>query len=405
MEKSERILKKKLTPNGILAEAPDEKRIEIYDTVQSGLILRVTPKGSKSFAFRYWYDGKSTQRTIGSIKDYSLAEARAKAERWRKMLDEGKNPMNEKQENKEAITLGEYIEIFKNDYLGRKLKPSTQKTYNSRLNKIKEHSISRIPLKDLTRKTVREFLKEESKNHPTNANRLHSILSKMFNESIEDGYMIENPLKQMKKLTDEAPREVNYRNDDIKAIWEAFEKEWEPMQSLLKMLLITGQRLGETSKMKWSDIHNRIWTIPQTDTKNKSSHKVPLPNMALNLLKKLKLSDSESEFVFASFRDKHGHLTEFGSVIDRVRKTTMLNDFRLHDLRHIVATKMIDLDVPFIHVGKVLNHKGLSASNAITSRYVNPTEEKEIEQKTKALDIWTGELTELTTNLSLKNHG
>lgn len=397
--------KKRLTPKTISNVTLEEKRFEIYDTVQKGMILRVTPKGSKSFAYRYWYDGKSKQRTIGSVDNYTLGEARAKAESWRKMLDDGKDPITEKQKNKEAITLGEYIGVFKNDYVERKLKSSTQKSYNSRLNKICDDRISKMPLKDIDRPTLREFLKGETKNHPTNANRIQAILSKVINEAIEDGYILENPLKGMQKLTSESSRDVQYTDDDIKAIWEAFNQEWEPMQSILKMLLITGQRLGETSKMKWDDIHNSMWLIPQTDTKNKSSHKVPLSNMALNLLKNMKSTNDDSEYVFASHRDKTGHLSEFGNVIDRIRKVTMLNDFRLHDLRHIVATKMIELDVPFIHVGKVLNHKGLSANNAITSRYVNTSEKIEIEQKTKALNIWAGYLTELTTNLSLQKHG
>lgn len=397
--------KKRLTPKAVSSAKPESKRYEIYDTVKKGFILRVTPNGSKSYAYRYWYDGKSTQRTIGSVDNYTLAEARDKVDDWRKMLDEGKDPITEKESNKEAITLGEYIEIFKNDYVERKLKSSTQKTYKSRLNKVSDDSISNMPLKDLDRSMLRGFLKGEAKDYPTNANRLQAILSKVLNEAIDDGYISENPLKGMQKLTAENSRDVQYQDDDIKAIWSAFNQEWEPMQSLLKMLLITGQRLGETSKMKWDDIHNRMWIIPKADTKNKSSHKVPLPNMALNVLKKMKSINDGSEYVFASQRDKHGHLSEFGAVIDRIRKATMLNDFRLHDLRHIVATKMIEKDVPFIHVGKVLNHKGLSAKNAITSRYVNTSEKIEIEQKTKALNIWAGELTELTTNLSLQKHG
>lgn len=397
--------KKRLTPSGVSSAKPESKRYEIYDTVKKGFILRVTPNGSKSYAYRYWYDGKSTQRTIGSVDNYTLAEARDKVDDWRKMLDEGKDPITEKESNKEAITLGEYIEIFKNDYVERKLKASTQKTYKSRLNKVSDDNISNMPLKDLDRSMLRGFLKGEAKDYPINANRLQAILSKVLNEAIDDGYISENPLKGMQKLTAENSRDVQYQDDDIKAIWSAFNQEWEPMQSLLKMLLITGQRLGETSKMKWDDIHNRMWIIPKADTKNKSSHKVPLPNMALNVLKKMKSINDGSEYVFASQRDKTGHLSEFGVVIDRIRKATMLNDFRLHDLRHIVATKMIEKDVPFIHVGKVLNHKGLSAKNAITSRYVNTSEKIEIEQKTKALNVWAGVLTELTTNLSLQQHG
>ena len=395
--------KKRLTQKTISNVTLEEKRFEIYDTVQKGMILRVTPNGSKSFAYRYWYNGKSKQRTIGSVDDYTLGEARAKAEGWRKMLDDGKDPITEKQENKEAITLGEYIEAFKTDYLKRKLMPSTQKTYTSRLNKVLDNSISDLKLSEIERSHIRGFLKTEAKDHPTNANRLHAILSKVFNEAIEDGYISKNPIKGMDKLTDEQSRDVRYTDDDIKAIWNAICEEWEPMQSLLKMLFITGQRLGETSKMKWSDIHNRVWYVPQTDTKNKQPHTVPLPNMALNLLKKMKSINDESEFVFASQRDKTGHLSHFMDVMKRIREKTMLNDFRLHDLRHIVATKMIDkLGIEFIIVGKVLNHKGLSANNAITSRYINSDM---TEQKSEALNLWAGYLTELTTNLSLQKHG
>lgn len=398
--------KRKLTYAFIKDTPTPDKRTEIYDTLVKGMILRITPKGSKSFAYRYWYDGKSKQRTIGSVDNYSLAEARDKAESWRRMLDNGIDPINEKQKNREAITLGEYVREFINDYVETNLKQSTQRTYKSRLNKILQADISKRTLKDIDRGDVRKFLKAESKDHPTNANRLHSIISKLFNEAIDDGYLVKNPIKGMDKISDEEPRDVRYTDDDIKAIWSAISQEWEPMQSLLKMLMITGQRLGETSKMKWSDIHNRTWIIPikdqKTGKKTKKSHSVPLPNMALNILKKMKPINGESEYVFASQRDQTGHLSHFNGAIGRVRSATMLNDFRLHDLRHIVATKMIGLGVEFIIVGKVLNHKGLSANNAITSRYIN---DDMIEQKTQALNVWAGHLTELTSNLSIAKHG
>lgn len=402
-----------LTDKEIRAIEPKSQRMEIYDDHKiengrlklkgvKGLALRVTPAGAKSFVYRYWYDGKTKRYTIGSYPTWGISDARDKARELAKIVDAGNDPANQKKKNKEAITLGEYIEVFRNDYVERKLKSSTQKSYNSRLNKICDDRISKMPLKDIDRSTLREFLNAEVKEHPTNANRLHAILSKVFNEAIEDDYITKNPIKGMNKLADEESRDVRYTDDDIKAIWGAISEEWEPMQSLLKMLFITGQRLGETSKMKWSDIHNRIWYLPQTDTKNKKPHTVPLPNMALNLLKKMKSINDDSEYVFASQRDKTGHLTHFMNVIERIRRTTMLIDFRLHDLRHIVATKMIELDVEFIIVGKVLNHQGLSASNAITSRYINS---EMTDRKTEALNIWAGHLTELTTNLRLQEHG
>jgi len=380
-------------------EAP-EKRFEIPDKIALGMVLRVTPTGNKSFAFRYWYSGTSRQRTIGRYGEYSLAEARAIVNDWRKLLDDGLDPMAEKNKQKEhsPITLKEYVEIFKNDYVQRRLKASTQKTYSSRLNKVTESKLSRMPLEDISRSQVRSFLKSESKAHPTNANRLHSILSKLFNEAIEDGYMTKNPLIGMEKLTQERPRDVSYSNKQIKAIWEAIETEWKPLRSLLKILLITGQRVGETSQMKWSDLQDNVWRIPSTDTKNKSAHVVPLSNLALREIEAVRAISGAGTFVFASLQKPDHHIKDFAHVTERIRKKAELPEFRLHDIRHIVATKMIELGIEFIHVGKVLNHKGLSASNSITSRYINSDMHV---QKVNAMNTWESKLIRITSGLEV----
>lgn len=395
--------KEKLSASKVTSVTPEEKRFEIYDTVRKGLILRVTPKGSKSFAYRYWYDGKSTQRTIGSVDNYTLAEARAIAEGWRKMLDIGKNPITEKEDNKEANSLGEYINQFKADYLKRKLKQSTQKTYTARLNKVLNNRIANLPLNEITRSDVRKFLKAEASSHPTNANRLHSILSKVFNEAIEDGELVRNPIKDMEKISDETKRDPHYSTKDVLAIWDAISNEWQPMQGLLKILIITGQRLGETSRMKWKDVNNDVWIIPiaeqKTGKKTKRNHTVPLSNLALDVLDRMESVNGSSEYVFASLRDKGKPLSHFKNAIDRIREQTGLSDFRIHDLRHIVATEMIKLDVPFTTVGRVLNHKALAGENSITARYINTDLTK---QKTIALTRWASELQRIVAGESAK---
>lgn len=376
------------------------KRTEFYDTLVKGFILRVTKKGHKSFAYRYWYDGQSRQITIGSVDEKSLAKAREKAREFRDNVRDGIDPQRQRQYERvsKPITLGEYIELFKNDYVKRKLKPSTRKSYRSRLNKITKDSISELLLKDVARTDVRKFLKKEANDFPINANRLHSILSKVFNEAIEDGQLSENPIKGMNKIAEEKKRDPHYKSDDIIAIWAAIADEWQPLQGLLKMLMITGQRLGETKKMKWDDIHDDMWIIPisdqKTGKKTNRNHKVPLSNLALDVLEQMKPYNGSSEFVFASLKDQGKELTHFKGAIDRVRKKTGLADFVIHDLRHIVATQLIELDIAFTTVGRVLNHKALAGDNKITARYINTDLMK---QKEAALVKWANELKRLTT--------
>lgn len=376
--------------------APD-KRTEIYDEVVTGLILRVTKTGYRSFALRYWYDEQSKQMTIGKFGDFTLSEARDKARELKKVVAEGRDPVRERQQerDKNRITLGEYIDLFKKGYVRRKLKKSTQQTYSSRLNKVKANGLARKELERVTRVDVRNFLKEEAKENPTNANRLHSILSKLFNEAIEDGLLKQNPIKGMEKISRENARDPRYSQEDLIKIWEAISEEPDPLKSALKILMLTGQREGETSRMKWGDIHGDVWIIPRSETKTDSTHEVPLSNLALEALESVKAINGTKEYVFSSLRKVGQPISHFASAIQRIRERTGLEDFIIHDLRHIVATNMIELGVEFIYVGRVLNHKGLSGGNSITSRYINSDFK---EQKRNALNKWANYLNRLVNN-------
>src|SRR6056297_1278830 len=92
--------KRKLTAAFINGIEPPSKRIEIYDTIVEGMILRVTKTGHKSFAYRYWYDKSSKQITIGKIGTVSLAEARQKAREFKLQVNQGKDPGRVKKQRK-----------------------------------------------------------------------------------------------------------------------------------------------------------------------------------------------------------------------------------------------------------------------------------------------------------------
>ena len=367
-----------------------------------GLVLRVAPSGRKTFYYRYRYAEKSRRYKLGTYPTLSLEDARDRVREYSQMVAEGIDPSEEKKARikKERVTLGQYIERFKDGYMSRKLKPSTFKTYSARLNKIKaDKKFSGLNIQDVTRADVKSFLSNEAEVHPTNANRLHSVLSKMFNEAKDDGLIKENPIRGLNKLVNESAREVEYDSDEIKAIWEALGREHKSMSGLIKMLLITGQRLGETSRMKWTHINGDLWTIPKSETKSDRTHVVPLSKMALNVLKDMKTINGASDWVFGSIQDSNKPLSHFKTPTDRIRSATKLSDFRLHDLRHIVATKMLkELKIEFIYVGKVLNHKGLSGGHVITSRYVN---DDFLEEKREALEAWGNLLTGIVSPLSI----
>jgi integrase len=76
-------------------------------------------------------------------------------------------------------------------------------------------------------------------------------------------------------------------------------------------------------------------------------------------------------------------------IAERIRTKINNVNFRLHDLRHIAATGMIEHGIDFVTVGRVLNHSGLSGGNKVTSRYINS--DFRVPKRT-ALDRWANVL-------------
>ena len=73
-----RLNSKFLTDPGIakLRKADPGKRLEVFDSGQPGLSVRVTDKGSKSFAVYYYLGAKHVRLTIGQHPIVGIAEGR-----------------------------------------------------------------------------------------------------------------------------------------------------------------------------------------------------------------------------------------------------------------------------------------------------------------------------------------
>jgi len=384
----------KLTARLIKFYPTPEKRINISDHVVPGLTVRFYKSGKKSFYLRYRRNKKIHDYLIGGYPELSLKEARGEARRLRIKISQGDHPAAEKRRKKnkpDAMTIADLAEAYKAEYLPNK-KESTQITYTSRINKI-VRKFGKVPIDELSGRDIKVWLRSVSKKHPTSANRLQAILSSMYSHATEpdQGYTTNHPLKGMKKISEERQREPDYSNDDIRSLWEAFEEQAEPLQSLLKMLLLTGQRLGETRRMKWADIDpdRGIWIIPKEETKGGRTHTVPLSKTIIDILENVHVLTGRSDYVFLSPMKENEPLAHFAGAVKRIRKHEGLEGFRIHDLRHIAITGMISLGIDMVHVGKTVAHKGLGKEYVITSRYAHY---EYLDEKKAALNKWANHL-------------
>jgi integrase len=145
-------------------------------------------------------------------------------------------------------------------------------------------------------------------------------------------------------------------DDELKAVWRSCEELGWPFGSLVRFLILTGQRRGEVAGMRWSelDLAGKAWMLPKERTKNNRAHAVPLSRQAVEILEKA--PRFVGEFVFTL--DGETPATGFGQAKTRLDAAlTGAPHWTLHDLRRTVATSMARLGVAIPTVEKVLNHK------------------------------------------------
>jgi integrase len=370
--------------------APD-KRISIYDTVESGLGLRISRKGKKTFFYRYRFGGRNRRFTLGPFPAISLKAARSKVRELKVDVHNGIDPQAVKKDKKresDSKTFKDLAEYFKEKHLPT-LKETTQSEYERIIDNELVPPLGKYHIEDITINEIIPVLDKKAykDDSPTMANRMRARLSRIFTFAMERGLAEKNPVDSTSTYSNgNKTRDRYYSENEIKILWEFFEDQKEPTQSVLKMLLICGQRKTETMKMKWSDINDGVWTIPATLAKNNKAHNVPLPKMALEIIEKMRPISGKSDYVFKSPQKDNEPIGWLSRARRHIQNHSSVSDFRPHDLRRTMATYMAKMGVDRTVLGKILNHKGLAGDSHVTAIYDRYSY---AEEKKEALENWS----------------
>jgi integrase len=94
-------------------------------------------------------------------------------------------------------------------------------------------------------------------------------------------------------------------------------------RALLEFVILTAARSGEARAMMWDevDLEARVWTVPANRMKAKASHRVPLPERAVEILAFQRDRHPDAELVFPSPR---------GLVLSDMALTKFLRDQKAH---------------------------------------------------------------------------
>ena len=116
---------------------------------------------------------------------------------------------------------------------------------------------------------------------PIAANRAMSAIKKLFSWALDRGVITVHPIIGMRAPSKENTRDRVLTDEEIAAFWHAAEDMGFPFGPAFQLMLLTGQRRGEVTSMRWSQIEGAVWTIPASVAKNGRAHQVPLSALAL----------------------------------------------------------------------------------------------------------------------------
>jgi len=358
------------------------KRYEVRDAKTTGLILRVSVSGSKVFNFSGRVNGKRRRIKIGSYPAVSLSDARMKVREIQRNIDFGTLDLRKPEPELAKQTLGDIIPQFIELYA----KPNTKDWKGTQSVLRKFEGLYKKPINEIKRGDVVRVLDGiVAKGTPTRANRALAAIKKLMNWCVDRDMLEASPVATLRPPTKETARDRVLTNDELRTIWHAANDEGFPFAQFVQLLMLTGQRRGEISGMRWSeiDLNEAVWTLPASRVKNGRLHIVPLPQMAIDILRSTSRF-LESDLVFTT--NGKTPISGFGRLKPRLALALPKDTegWRFHDLRRTASTEMARIGVMPHVIDAVTNHKYgvVSGVGATYNRYTYLNEKRE------ALDRW-----------------
>lgn len=296
-----------------------------------GLWLRISEFGTKSWVFRYMVAGKARNMGLGPVSlqkhdgGVTLAEAREARDRCHRLLREGTDPIDARQEKRLAVRAAaamvitfkeaaeKYIAAHKAGWRNAKHAEQWTSTLASyAFPVIGSLSVASVGTAHVM-KVLEPIWAEKTETASRVRGRIEAILDWARARGYRDG---DNPARWRGHLDKLLPaRRAVQRTRKQPAMPHAelpeFMGELRGMNSIsaraLEFTILTAARTGEAIGATWAefDLDGKAWTIPAKRMKGHREHRVPLSDRAVEILNALP-REPDNEHVFIGARKGRG---------------------------------------------------------------------------------------------------
>ena len=358
----------KLTQRGIKSAAYRGGWDVRWDSAITGLGLRIYPSGKKAFLVSYRIHGRKRRMTLGSFGTITLDQARRKARRELGKVEDGRDPLGEREQKAQGETFGELTTKYIEDYAKGPRFPEhpRKKTWRgdeTRLDRNIPATWKGRKVVDIARWDVERLHSQIGALYPYEANRLLSLLGKMFRLAKVWGFiepMAGNPAEGIERFK-EHKRKRWVKPEELPGLAKAIDAEGNIyIRAVLWLYMLTGARKAELLGAKWEDVDWDRAQLRLPETKAGEEQAVSLSAPALAILQALPRQEG-NPYIIPGGKKGH-HLVNLDKPWRRIRTAASLEDVRLHDLRRTVGSWLTQDGVDLNRIKEALRHADISTT-------------------------------------------
>jgi integrase len=357
--------------------------------------LRVSYGGTKAWRLTYYIGGKPRVETLGHYNPSSsthlgVAAARKKADKFDPLAAHA------------AVQAGSFKQVAEN-WLKRYVAERGLRSQGEIERILKYYIYPQWETRkffEIRRGDVSALLDKLVDQHgPSQTDGVLAVLRSIMNwfQTRDENYVspIVKGMKRDKRDASERARKRILDDDEIRAVWTACD-EMGLYGALVRILLLTGQRLDKVVTMRWDDLSDEgVWTIATEKREKGNAGKIKLPPLALDIIKALPQIDYNPHVFPGSIRGRRHPSADrsrppaFNSFSQRkeelgAKLPANMPPWTLHDLRRTARSLMSKAKVPADIAERVLGHaKG--GVEGIYDRYAYFDEKNEALQRLAGL--------------------
>ncbi len=308
----------------------------------SGLRLRVTKTGAKTWVLRIVVRRRRRDMGLGGYPTVGLKEARTLAQYYRKIARDGGDPFVDRGKTKRIVpTFKEAaLACFEENKPTWKNDKHTAQWINTLQNYVFP-VLGSLPVDSIQSGEIKKTIDPIWLTRQETARRILQRIKTVLLWAKGNSYRTDSPGEEIESVRKSLPKQkekvkhfASLPHKHVKQfILSMKQSNAEAVSKLaFEYLLLTAVRTKEVLDATWDEIDEKeqVWTIPEKRMKAGKEHRVPLSSQAVRVLEQMKVNGkNDGNYVFANDSKKR-HLSNmvFAMILRRMDVKATAHGFR-----------------------------------------------------------------------------